>query len=146
MLAPLNARAVLLLALLLTGLVYPGDGFAMEAVSAQPAELQLTLRQAIRIALEKNPGLQQAANQVGSSAIIVAQRRADFTPDLGVTLAGAERFDKTLEPGGGSDHRDYETVSGALASSVNLFNGFGDVAALHSAEWELAGQHDTFTR
>jgi outer membrane protein len=97
--------------------------------------------------LEKNPGLQQAANQVETSAISLAQRRADFAPDLNLNLTAAERFDKAFDPvGGGSDNRDYETASGALGSSVNLFNGFGDIAALRGAEWQLAGQRDTFTR
>ncbi|MCM2264185.1 MAG: TolC family protein [Desulfuromonadales bacterium] len=146
MLLPLNVRFVLILALLLIGLVPPGVGLAQEPVVGQPGELQLSLRQALRIALEKNPGLQQSANQVETSAINVAQRRADFAPDLSLTLSGAERFDKALDSVGGSDSRDYETVSGSLGSSVNLFNGFGDVAALRGAEWELAGQHDTFTR
>lgn len=145
--SPLNVRFVLLLALLLIGLVLAGDGLAQEPGAGQPAELQLSLRQAIRIALEKNPGLQQAANQVEISAVNVAQRRADFAPDLGVTLAGAERFDKALDPlGGGSDHRNYQTATGSLGSSLNLFNGFGDLAALRGAEWQLAGQQDTFTR
>lgn len=145
--SPLKIRFVLLCAMLLTGFVPPGAGLAQEPVTGQPAELQLSLRQAIRLALEKNPGLQQTANQVETSAINVAQRRADFAPDLGMTLSGAERFDKALDAvGGGRDNRDYETVTGSLGSSVNLFNGFGDVAALRGAEWELAGQHDTFTR
>jgi outer membrane protein len=133
-------------ALLLICLVLPGKGLALEAGAGHPAPLQLTLRQAIRFALEKNPGLLQAANQVETSAITVAQRRADFAPDLGVTLTGAERFDKSSDPGGGSDNRDYETVNGSLGSNVNLFNGFGDVAALRGAEWELAGQRDALSR
>ncbi|NJC88497.1 MAG: TolC family protein [Desulfuromonas sp.] len=145
--APLNIRLLFCLALLVTGFVLPGFGLAQEPDGSQPTELQLSLRQAIRFALEKNPGLQQSANQVETSAINVAQRRADFAPDLSLTLSAAERFDKALDPvGGGRDHRDYETVTGSLGSSVNLFNGFGDIAALRGAEWELAGQHDTFTR
>jgi outer membrane protein len=142
----LNARFVLLLALLLSGLIHPGVGRAQAAVANQAAPLEITLRQALRLALENNPGLQQAANQVETDAIALAQRRADFAPDLKATLAGVERFDKALEPDGGSDHRNYETATGALSSTVNLFNGFGDVAALRGAEWGLAGQQDNFTR
>ena len=29
---------------------------------------------------------------------------------------------------GDRDNRDYETASGALTSTLNLFNGFGDVS------------------
>ena len=121
---------------------------ATTARAQEPAaqELRLTLQQALRIALEKNPALQQAANQVDSSGIAVAQRRSDFAPDLGVTLSGAERFDKELDLDGDRDSRNFETVSGTLGSSVNLFNGFGDVAALRGTEWEWAGTRDSYTR
>lgn len=142
--------------LLVFCLALPGAGLAQGSAAGQlspptavePAAAELlTLHQAIRIALEKNPGLQQSANQVESSSISVARRRADFAPDLTATLSGAERFDKALDPTDGSrDGRNFETASGSLGSSVNLFNGFGDVAGLRSAEWALAGQQNTFTR
>ncbi len=111
-----------------------------------PATQPLTIGQAVSLALAENPGLRLAANQVDSGAIDVAQRRADFTPDLGMTLSGSERFDKALENDGSRDGRNFETASGALTSTVNLFNGFGDLAALRSAEWTLAGLQDSFTR
>lgn len=137
-------------------LTLPGTALAQEPATDQPppsatagqaAPAPLTLRQAIRIALEKNPGLRQAANQVESSRISVARRRADFVPDLTATLSGTERFDKSLDPtDGGRDGRNYETASGSLGSTLNLFNGFGDVAGLRGVEWALAGEQDTFTR
>ena len=52
-----------------------------------------------------------------------------------MALSGAERFDKALDPvSGDRDRRDYETVTGSLDSSVNLFNGFGDIAALRGCD------------
>lgn len=111
------------------------------------APLQLTIQKAVRIARENNPVLHQAKNQVESSSLVVAQRRADFAPDLAVDLIGTERFDKEPEPLSDSgDGRNYETVSGALSSNVNLFNGFGDISALRGAEWELGGSQDSFSR
>jgi outer membrane protein len=122
-------------------------GQAASAPLPTVAAMPLSIQQAVGLALKKNPGFQQAANLVESRTIDVAQRRADFAPDLGMTLAGAERFDKAIDPADGSyDNRNYEVASGALASTVNLFNGFGDIAALRGAEWELAGQKDSFTR
>ncbi len=146
MLSPVLARSVLLLALLLSCPARPGVVLAGEPPAAGAAPLQLTLRQAIRIALEKNPVLRQAANLVESSSISVAQRQANFAPDLGIFLSGTERFDKSLDPDGSRDGRNYETANGSLGSNVNLFKGFGDVAALRSAEWELAGGRSTYTR
>lgn len=144
---PLNIPLACCLALLVAGPVFPGVVLAQDAGAGQPAEQPLSLRQAIGIALEKNPGLQQTANQVESNSITVAQRRADFAPDLGMALSGAERFDKALDPvSGDRDRRDYETVTGSLDSSVNLFNGFGDIAALRGAEWELGGAKHSYNR
>lgn len=125
-------------------LALPVDALAQGPVAAPP--LLLTLRQAVDIALEKNPGLQQSANQVEIDRINVAQRQANFAPDLAATLAGSERFDKALEADGSRDRRDYENASGSLGSNLNLFNGFGDVAALRGADWSLQGRLDTFTR
>lgn len=109
-------------------------------------ELRLTLPGAVALARENNPGLRQAANQVEASRITVARRRADFAPDLTATLAGSERFDKAVSAAGARDGRNHESVSGTLASSLNLFNGFGDVAALRGAEWSLAGERDSYSR
>jgi outer membrane protein len=131
----------LLLAIILA---LPAGGLAQEPAAATP--LSFTLRQAVDIALEKNPGLKQSANQVEIDRINVAQRQANFAPDLTATLSGSERFDKTLDADGSRDHRDYENASGSLGSSLNLFNGFGDVAALRGAGWSLQGRQDTFTR
>ena len=148
-----QSRAAWRLALLLAGMLALAAGSrAEDAVLAVPPAatadaLPLTLGQAIAIALRKSPELQQAANRVESGLLTVSQRRAEFTPDLGMTLAGAERFDKAPAPaGGGYDGRNYETASGSLASRLNLFNGFGDVAALRGAEWDLAALRDSFTR
>lgn len=116
------------------------------AAASRQDELRLTLPQAVALALEKNPGLRQAANQVETNLITVARRRADFAPDLTATLAGSERFDKALNAAGDRDGRNHESASGALGSSLNLFNGFGDVAALRGAEWSLAGERDSYSR
>ncbi len=144
----------LLACLLLTiALTVPVPGRAQELAAAlhqrlpQAEVLRLTLAQAIRIALEKDPGLKQSANQVASRNIDVAQRQADFAPDLTARLTGAEHFDKTIDPlDGNTDRRDYETASGSLDSTVNLFNGFGDIAALRGAERELAGEQSSYSR
>jgi len=141
--------ACCLLAPTASGLALEGGGTAPSGVPtlSSSAAIPLTIDQAISLALDNNPALQQAANQVESGAIEVAQRKTDFAPDLGMTLTGAERFDKGFELGSDSrDNRNYETVSGALTSRLNLFNGFGDIAALRGAEWQLEGLQESFTR
>lgn len=132
--------------LLAIGLLLPGAALGAAESPVAPAA-PLTVGRAVQIALRQNPALQQAGNQVASGVIDLAQRRADFAPDLRLTLAGSERFDKEIDPlSGDRDGRNVEAASGALDSTVNLFHGFGDVAALHSAEWTLAGLRDSLSR
>ena len=137
-------KRLLLPLLLAFSLALPTGVLALEPASA--TAVTLTLRQAVDLALEKNPGLKQSANQVETGLINLAQRQANFAPDLKATLSGSERFDKALEADGSRDHRNYENASGALGSSLNLFNGFGDISALRGAEWTLKEQQDIFTR
>jgi len=137
-------KRLLLPLLLAFSLALPAGALALETASA--TAVTLTLRQAVDLALEKNPGLKQSANQVETGLINLAQRQANFAPDLKATLSGSERFDKALEADGSRDHRNYENASGALGSSLNLFNGFGDISALRGAEWTLKEQQDIFTR
>ena len=137
-------KRLLLPLLLAFSLALPAGVLALEPASA--TAVTLTLRQAVDLALEKNPGLKQSANQVETGLINLAQRQANFAPDLKATLSGSERFDKALEADGSRDHRNYENASGALGSSLNLFNGFGDISALRGAEWTLKEQQDIFTR
>ena len=137
-------KRLLLPLLLAFSLALPAGVLALEPASA--TAVTLTLRQAVDLALEKSPGLKQSANQVETGLINLAQRQANFAPDLKATLSGSERFDKALEADGSRDHRNYENASGALGSSLNLFNGFGDISALRGAEWTLKEQQDIFTR
>lgn len=145
---PQTARIVAGVLLLPLCVLIAHDAGAAEDPRSDPsptlsAELPpLTIGTAVRIALERNPALHQAANQIAAGEITVARRRADFTPDLNLTLTGAERFDR----GAAADGRNYETASGTLGSGLNLFNGFGDVAALRGAQWSLAGLRDSYSR
>jgi outer membrane protein len=131
--------------LLAVSLLHPGSGLASDPAGA--AASPLTLGRAVEIALHNNPGLRQSVNQVASGEVNLARKRADFAPDLRLSLSANERFDKALDPlNGDRDSRNFETAGGALASTLNLFNGFGDTAALRGAEQELAGLRDSLSR
>lgn len=98
------------------------------------AEQLLSLEQAVLIALKSNPGFQQQANAVESAKISVFQQRADFYPDLNASVAGQESSQADL------------SLSTELSSTLNLYNGFADSAALKNAELELAAVQENLTR
>jgi outer membrane protein len=116
-------------------------GGASKALAENGAAL--TLNQAIAIALKNNPGLKQTANQVVSGKISVSRNRANFLPDLQLNAQGAEQIDKQKLP---QDGHTYQTVTTSISSTLNLFNGFGDIAALAGSKLDLQARMDSFTR
>ena len=54
------------------------------------AEQVLSLEQAVLIALKNNPGFNQQVNALETAEISVSQQRADFYPDLNVSVAGQD--------------------------------------------------------
>jgi outer membrane protein len=145
----LSRRALPLLCLLFSATVLPAwsaDGPQPQAGSADQGE-RLTIGAAVQIALRQNPDLQQVVNQVTSGEITLAQKQSDFAPDLWLSATGSKHFDRSYDPLNGEHAgRSYERAAGTLSSTVNLFNGFGDTAALRSAEFELAGLRDSLSR
>lgn len=97
-------------------------------------EQVLSLEQAVLIALKNNPGFIQQANALTSAEISVSQQRADFYPDLNASVAGQDSA------------QDDWSLSTELSSTLNLFNGFADSAALKNAELELDAVQETLTR
>ncbi len=132
--------------LLVCCLLFPGKACCAEG-AAQSTASPLTLSQALRLALDRNPAFKQSANQVASGAVTLTQKKANFAPELRLSLSGEERFDKDYDAlSGDRDERNYESAGGAIGSTLNLFNGFGDMAALRGAELELAGLRDSYSR
>ncbi len=110
-------------------------------------EQVLSLPQAVLIALKNNPGLNRQVNAVASAEISVSQQRTNFYPDLQITASGTKRFDKAYEATTGqNENRNYSSINTELSSTVNLFNGFADIAALKSAELELGAGRETLSR
>ncbi len=111
------------------------------------AEQVLSLEQAVRIALKNNPGLAQQVNTVESAEISVSQQRTNLYPDLVIAGTGSKRFDKAFDQTTSqTENRSFSSISTELSSTVNLFNGFADIAALKSAELELGAGRETLSR
>jgi outer membrane protein len=90
----------------------------------------LSLERAVAIALKHSPTLSQQVNAVKSAEINVSQQQADYYPE--VTLKGSESEDLDM--------------SVELSSSVNLFNGFADVAAKKNAELLLETELESLSQ
>jgi outer membrane protein len=99
-------------------------------VNAQQQESDtITITQAIQMAMKRNYNLRQLATNVAMSKDAVNQAISPFLPDISISANGSKYFVPKAEQqvAGG------ETVSAQLSGSLNLFNGFGDIASLREA-------------
>jgi outer membrane protein len=114
------------------------------ATSLRAVEGPIDLDRAIQIALERNADLQRQTNQVSLNQTTVDQARAQLYPDLNLSVSPSERFGRTFDPTIGTiENQRSESLSLRASSSLNLFNGFADQAAVESARLELnASQED----
>lgn len=104
--------------------------FPAAAENALQKEQVLSLEQAVLIALGHNPSYAQQENTVESAEITVSQQQANFYPDLNFRASGSEDLDMNVE----------------LSTSVNLFNGFADNAALKNSEQLLKAELESLSQ
>lgn len=112
-------------------------------VRAQEATT-ITFNDAVRIALEQNIALRQAENVVASREISVSRQRMNFYPTLSLSSSGAQRYGRTFSQLEGQIvDQTSRDMSANVNANMNVFNGFGDVAAYDQArQLEQAGQLD----
>jgi outer membrane protein len=103
--------------------------FSAPAEDSPQANQVLSLEKAVLIALKNSPGLNQQINTVKSAEITVSQRQADFYPDLNLKASGSEDLDMNVV-----------NTNVELSTSVNLFNGFADIADLQNSALHLEAE------
>ena len=108
------------------------------ASSAASPAVPITLDQALEIALERNTELERRKNLVALDQVNLDQKRADYYPDLNLSISPSERLGRSLDPASGQiENQRSESLSVRASSSVNLFNGFADQASLEAAQLGL---------
>jgi len=122
----------------------PGMAFAQTA-SGPPASL--TLQDVVRLAMERNLDVMQGANQVEMGRTQVEQERADFLPDLNLSISPGASYGRSIDPMTGSTEGNVDrSLNMGASSSINLFNGFEDQATLDQAKSQLSASERLFGR
>jgi outer membrane protein len=104
---------------------------ALSAAVAQPSVQEITFDEALRIGLERNTALRQATNAAEARAYDVSANRAQFLPDLSATIRPTQRYGLAFDQTTGQlDQETTESLDASLSASLNVFNGFRDVATL----------------
>lgn len=100
--------------------------------SAQAVET-ISFDEAVQIALDQNISLKQSENIVELESRQVFQQRMDFLPDLQFSTNGSRGSGFWQDQAGRNVAFTNKNVNGSFSTSLNLFNGFADVAALGQA-------------
>lgn len=120
--------------------------FSAAPVAAQEQPRTITFEEAIRIALDQNITLRRVANDVELDSREVFQRRMNFLPDATFFSQGSRGAGFTQDQAGRNIQFTNQSVSGSFSSSINLFRGFADVAALDRARFERDASELTYDR
>ncbi len=107
----------------------------------------ITLKGAIETALEANIDLRQAANQTESQEISVRRSKMDFLPSLRLSLGASRGYGKDYEAI--SDRFEWShsnSMNLSASSGLDLFTGFGRIAALKQSQLALEAQRRSYER
>jgi len=138
-----------------------------EPVHVTPLDRQLSLEEAILIALERNTGVELSENNVDLSQVDVLREKGDFLPDLRASFgyekrnslqrAGTSTTTTTTTTGTGtttttsgtgavtsSSRRWTASTSGGVTSTMTLYNGGENRASLARSRWDLAASSRDF--
>lgn len=114
------------------------------AWAQDPAPRQITFREAIEIALERNPTVLTARNNLRLDEIAVRQERTSFLPDLRFSTSTSQRYGRNFSQDEGRIiNTTTNSVSGSVSSGVTIFDGFSNTASLRGARLtEEAGEYE----
>lgn len=116
-------------AMLLLG-VLPGIAAGQQGAPAR----SITFEEAIEIALERNPTVLTARNNLQLDGIAVRQERTSFLPDLRLSTNTSQRYGRNFSQDEGQIiNTTTNSVNGSISTGVTLFDGFSNVASLRSA-------------
>lgn len=104
------------------------------AANAQ-APQQISLQEAIELALENNISLLQATNNMGIQDANVRSAKGDFLPNLNANFGGQRRtgrqfVQETLE----FDDFTTNTVSGSISTNLIVFDGLRNIYSLRASQ------------
>jgi outer membrane protein len=122
-------------------------GVVAGTATAQPTPREITFDEALRIGLERNTALRQATNVAEARAFDVSANRAQFLPDLSASVRPVQSFGLDFnETTGQLNQETSNSLDASLSASVNVFNGFRDVASLNQAALQRESSESSLVR
>ncbi|MBN2732160.1 MAG: TolC family protein [Balneolaceae bacterium] len=137
-------RHVIAVLILCTGLTFQLDA---QNTQASSDSVQITLQEAIDIALENNFQLKVAENNLALSEFNEKSEKADFFPSLSANFSASQSTGPGFVPGSSRFiNQTSRGISGGLSSSLPLFNGFENINSLRSSQYDTRSQEENKQR
>ncbi len=119
---------------------------SVTGVKAQQ-NIEITIKSAVEIALKNNIDLKRNENQVLTSEIAVNQEKADFYPNFSANASTSQKYGQSFDMTIGQlESQDSHSLNAGLSASINLFNGFSDIASYQKAIYDLRSEESSFVR
>lgn len=115
-------------------------------VTAQEVQ-RIGFNDAVQIALERSVTIRRAQNNVQLQAVTVSAERAAFLPNLNLNSGTTRNYGLSFDQTAGQlVNESTDSFSMSASSSLNIFNGFADVASLAQAKLNLEAQEYDYDR
>lgn len=137
-------RHVIAVLILCAGLTFQLDA---QNTQASSDSVQVTLQEAIDIALENNFQLKVAENNLALSEFNEKSEKADFFPSFSASFSASQSTGPGFVPGSSRFiNQTSRGISGNLSSSLPLFNGFENINSLRSSQYDTRSQQENKQR
>lgn len=113
---------------------------------------QITLQQAIDLAIENNYQLKQAENNLNLSESDIKSEYADFLPSISGNLSGSrtagqqfifDRFSEGLDP---FVNITSQSMSGRVGADITIFDGFNNILTLRASQQSKVSSEESLRR
>ena len=113
---------------------------------------QITLQEAIDLALENNYQLKQAENNLDLAEKNITNEYADFLPSMSGSLSGSrttgqqfifDRFNEGLDP---FVDITSQSISGRVGADLTLFDGFNNILSLRASQQSKVSSEENLRR
>ncbi len=122
--------------------------FMILSVSLQAQDTQqISLQDAIDIALENSIDLEKSANDLEASEVQKFGAKADFLPSLNASLNGRQNVGRQfIESEVRFDEVTSNSISGSLDASIPIFQGFRNILNLRNSRKDVERQQNNLDR
>lgn len=123
--------------------------FLTTHLQAQEAETsgQITLQEAINIALENNNQLKIAANDVALTEKQIRSEKADYLPSLDGNMSGNRNIGRSFNQNTGQiTTRANNSFRSSLSASLPIFSGFENLHSLKSSRYDKKSNEENLQR